>query len=36
MILIYYNNWALDGDFICYGLASWPSWSVWMIPGTDI
>ncbi|MCP1937344.1 hypothetical protein J2R95_003139 [Bradyrhizobium japonicum] len=31
-----YDNYSLDGDFVHYGLVSLPSWSTWLIPGTEL
>lgn len=25
-----------QGDFVIYGLALWPSFSYWLIPGTEL
>lgn len=31
-----YDNYSFDGNFVHYGTVSMPSWSTWLIPGTEI
>jgi hypothetical protein len=31
-----YDNWDDQGDFVHYGFYHWPSWSKWLVPGTEL